>query len=145
MDDKLVPFMVLLSAVLVALVAGSVFRFWRIRRNVARNVVHAALTRRGLDAAQCAQVDQLGRELLVALRVKPESFTSQPPVVHFALQSMAMRQLGITPVGLAGPFSRLDSPYLARSVGQHIRVVRFHAENTHGVQLTELDPPTGTP
>ena len=97
---------------------------------------------RGVD---WPQVDQLARELLVAQRVKPESFTSQPPVVHFALQSMAMRQLGITPVGLAGPFSRLDSPYLARSVGQHIRVVRFHAENMHGVQLTELDPPTGTP
>ena len=144
MDDKLVPFMALLSVVLLVVMVVSGFSFWRTRRNVARNVVHAALTRRQLDAAQCALVDA-ARELLVALRVKPEAFGVQPPVVHFALQAMAMRKLGITPVGLAKPFSALDSPYLARSVQQHIRVVRFHAENTHGVTLSELDAPASGP
>ena len=73
--------------------------------------------------------------------MRPEAFASQPPVVQFALQAKAMRSLGIAPVGLQGGFPRLDSPYLARSVRQQIRVVRFHAENAHGVQLTELDPP----
>ena len=145
MDDKLVPFMALLSAVLLLAVVVSGYSFWRTRRNIARNVVHAALTRRQLDAAQCGLVDTTARELLVALRVKPEAFGVQPPVVHFALQAMAMRRLGITPVGLAKPFSALDSPYLARSVQQHIRVVRFHAENTHGVTLSELDAPASGP
>lgn len=142
MDDKLVPLMVLLSVVLVAGVVVSLVSAWRRRRNVARNVVHAALTRRTLDAARCAEVDRAATGLLIGLRVRPEAFASQPPVVQFALQAMAMRSLGIAPVGLQGGFPRLDSPYLARSVRQQIRVVRFHAENAHGVQLTELDPPT---
>ncbi len=141
MDDKLVPLMVALTLVLLAAVAYAWGAFWRTRRNVARNVVHAALTRRHLDAAQRAEVDRVARELLTGMRVKPEAFGAQPPVVRFALDAMAMRQLGIQPVGLSQPFSVLESPYLARSARQHIRVVRFHAENAHGVTLSELDAP----
>ena len=144
MDDKLVPFMALLSAVLLVAVLYSGFAFWRRRRNVARNVVHAALTQRQLDAAQRAEVDRVALELLAGLRVRPDAFASQPPVVQFALKAMAMRQLGILPVGLSRPFSALGSPYLARSVRQHIRVVRFHAENAHGVTLSELDAPAAS-
>lgn len=139
MDDKLVPFMALLSAVLLVAVLTSGFAFWRRRRNVARNVVHAALTQRQLDAARRAEVDRVALDLLAGLRVRPDAFASQPPVVQYALKAMAMRRLGIRPVGLTKPFSALDSPYLARSVRQHIRVVRFHAENAHGVTLSELD------
>lgn len=145
MDEKLVPFMVLLSAVLLVAVVTSGVAFWRRRRNIARNVVHAALTQRALDAAQRTEVDSAALELLAGLRVKPDAFASQPPVVQFALKSMAMRRLGIAPVGLSRPFSALDSPYLARSVRQHIRVVRFHVENAHGVSLTELDLPAAGP
>ena len=145
MDDKLVPLMVLLSAVLLVAMLISGFAFWRRRRNVARNVVHAALTQRQLDAAQRAEVDRVALELLAGLRVRADAFASQPPVVHFALKAMAMRRLGILPAGLPRPFSALDSPYLARSVQQHIRVVRFHAENAHGVTLSELDAPAPAP
>lgn len=130
-----------LSAVLVLAVLVSLVGFWRTRRNLARDIVHAALTRRGLDAAQQADVDRVGLELLAAMGVRPEAFATQPPAVHFALQAMAMRQLGIRPVGLTRPFGKVHSPYLARSVRQHIRVARFHAENTHGVTLSELDTP----
>jgi len=145
MDDKLVPFMVALLVLLLAWGVVSMVSFWRTRRALAWNVVHAAWTRRQLSAAQVEAVDAAGQELLAALRMNPQTFASAPAAVRFALDAMAMQKLGIAPSGTPRPFGVVHNPQLARSVAQHIRVVRFHVENQHGVRLTELDEPSSNP
>ncbi len=142
MDDKLVPLMVLLLAVFLAWVLYSGFAFWRRRRVIAWNVVQAALTRRHLAPEQMAEVDGAVREVLADLRMTPAALARAPVAVRFAVDSMAMHRLGMVPFGNVRPFGPLRSPHLARSVAQHIRVVRFRVENRHNLRLTELDTPS---
>lgn len=141
MDNKLVPLMGMFLALFLGWVAYAGFSYWRTRRAIAWNVVQAALTRRHLSAEQAIAVDGAVRQLVMSLGMKPETFASAPAVVKCALDAMAMHRLGVPPVGAARPFSPMRSPHLARSVGQHIRVVRFQVENRHAVRLTELDGP----
>jgi hypothetical protein len=145
MDDKLVPMMAILLALLVVWVVAAGYGYWRARRRVAWNVVLAALTRRHLQQPQVAAVDAAASDILADLRMQPEAFARAPAAVRFAVDSMAMRRLGIAPFGGRRAFSALRSPHLARSVAQHIRVVRFHVENEHNLRLTELDRPAATP
>jgi len=143
MDDKLVPFMAVLMLALLAGVAYAVFAYWRARRAVAWNIVNAALTWRGLSAGDMRSVEQAVIGMLPGMRMQAQSFHEAGPEIRYALLSMAMHRLGTEPFDKARPFHRLNSPNLARSVGNHIRVVRFRAEMKYGLELKELDAPVG--
>lgn len=143
MDDKLVPFMAALFALLLLGVGYAGFAYWRTRRGVAWNVVNAALALRTLDAEQRRTLDRAVMDALPGFRMSPQAFEQALPVVRLALYSIVMQRLGIAAPDPARPFRPLASPQLARSVGSHLRVARFHAETAHGVQLSELDAASG--
>jgi hypothetical protein len=139
MDFKLIPLMIVLTAVMLPAIGYPFFAFWRAKRRIAWNVVNAAFIlqnatpdlRRGLDAEV--------QSLLPTYGLRPESFARAAPEVRLAMYSMAMQRQGVQPPGSGKPFHPMSSPYLARSAKKHIVMVRFLVEAEHRVSLKELD------
>lgn len=139
MDATLIPLMILLTVILLPAVGYPFYAFWRARRNVAWNVVNAALVMRtaGPDLRQALEAEV--QSLLPAHRMTRESFAHAPPEVRLAMYALAMQGRGIQPPGPARRFYPLSSPHLARSAQKHIRYVRFLVESEQALRLEVLD------
>ena len=139
MDAKLIPFMILLTAILLPAVAYPFYSFWRARRRAAWNLVNAALVLQTAEPELRQALDAEVQSLLPAHRLTPQAFTRAAPEIRLALYAMAMQRKGVRPPGAGRPFYPLSSPYLARSARTHIPFVRIVVESEHKVRLTELD------
>lgn len=139
MDATLIPLMILLTVILLPAVAYPFYAFWRARRNVAWNVVNAALVIQtaGPDLRQALEAEV--QSLLPAHQMTREAFARATPEVRLAMYSIAMQRRGIEPPGPARHFYPLSSPYLARSAKKHVRYVRFLVESERALRLEVLD------
>lgn len=141
MDAKLIPIMILMTAILLVAVGYPFYAFWSARRKVAWNVVNAALILQTCTREERQALDAEVQALLPSQRLTPERFAQVPNEVRLALYSMAMQRRGMRPPGSGKPLYPLTSPYLARSAKKHIPFVRISVESEHRLSLTELDGP----
>jgi hypothetical protein len=139
MDSPFVKFMAVLTLVLAAGVGYAVYSLHRTRREVAWNVVNAALALRRMSAEQISRLENVVLETLPETGIKADAFLQSAGPVRLAFLSMAMYRQGIEPVDASHPFRPLRSAFLARSVGPQLAIARMTAEAAHGVTLTELD------
>ncbi|MGE5154968.1 MAG: hypothetical protein ACM3ST_13255 [Bdellovibrio bacteriovorus] len=142
MDSKLVPLMIVLTAVLLAAIAYPFYTFWRDRRRVAWNVVNAAFVLKTASPDLRRELDGSVQTLLPTHRMSPEAFAHAEPEVRLAMYSIAMQRMGLQPPGTGRPFYALSSPFLARSARNHILFVRCLVESEQRVSLEELDRPS---
>lgn len=131
--------MIALKAVLLLGIAYPFYSFWRSKRQVAWNVVNAALVLQGASPDLLKELDSEVKALLPVHRLNPKSFAGLAPEVRLALYSIAMQRRGIQPEGSGEQLRSLSSPFLARSAKTQIQMVRYQVESNRKVRLTELD------